>query len=647
MPLNEYTTGGAADTDAPVIDAAPDAPMPATPDFAVLAVDLIAPSPTNPRKHFDEAKLAELATSIRASGVHQPILVRPLPAGRLAETFNAGRAAGRRALPTHELIAGERRLRACKLAGVATIPAMIKHLTDAQVIEVQIVENLQRDDLSELEEAEGYQALINATGIQKEAIGDKIGRSRTYVYGRLKLLELCQPARQALREGRLDASRALLIARIPNEKLQIKALKEFLQEDYRGDAALSYRGAKAWVEQNVMLRLEHAPFSTDDAQLLQAAGSCAECPKRTGNDRDLFADVNAPDLCTDPGCFDQKKQAHIDAITERANAKGMEVIAGAEAREVKPWQQSNTLRGFADLDAPLQDSADQAKPTTLRDLLNRGELKGQVKVFVDPYTGQTLEVVPDDLADTGRARLRGELLEGASDNEADERNWQAEREAQKAAEAYESRWRTNAVDAIVQGLACGLVAGFETPLLRAMLILMTDNELVDAEVIRAVLPLDPENEYPDGADIRAAVALVPDSALGARICELLARHEADQVTDWVRDPDGTQRHKIAPALVIESLAATCGIDLQAMKAETGGGETVTAEPGTLQVGACVRFRKDLKGMGGKVRKVSGREGTIESKIGDGAWSVRYGKGKHETAIADHSELELVTEGGEA
>jgi len=122
----------------------------------------------------------------------------------------------------YELVAGERRYRACKLAGLNTIPAMIRSLTDDQVLEIQIIENLQRDDLTELEEAEGYDALMTHSNFTVDQVGEKIGKSRSYVYGRLKLLELTEDSKQAMRVGTLDASRALLIARIPTENCNSK-----------------------------------------------------------------------------------------------------------------------------------------------------------------------------------------------------------------------------------------------------------------------------------------------------------------------------------------------------------------------------------------------------------------------------------------
>lgn len=156
MSLHEYAAGSGAAIADPL-----DAPASASPTFAQLPMAAIASSLTNPRKTFDQAKLKELATSIRMSGVHQPVLVRPLPAARLQDTYYL-RDSPKAPLPTFELVAGERRLRACKLAGVDTIPAMIKAMTDREVLECQLIENLQRDDLAPMEEAEGYQALIEA-----------------------------------------------------------------------------------------------------------------------------------------------------------------------------------------------------------------------------------------------------------------------------------------------------------------------------------------------------------------------------------------------------------------------------------------------------------------------------------------------------
>lgn len=146
-------------------------PMPqpcAGPQMRMVEVALIEESTTNPRKHFDAAKLQELADSIAATGVHQPILLRPLPGHRVPDTCGFRRKDA--PLPAYELVAGARRLRASKIAKVAEIPAMIRELTDEQALEIQVIENLQREDVTPLEEAEGYEALMQLAQERAERI---------------------------------------------------------------------------------------------------------------------------------------------------------------------------------------------------------------------------------------------------------------------------------------------------------------------------------------------------------------------------------------------------------------------------------------------------------------------------------------------
>lgn len=134
-----------------------------TNQFATLPLTALVSSPTNPRKTFNQDKLQELANSITSSGgVHQPILVRQLPAQRLLDT------AFMKPRPEYEIVAGERRYRASIMAKMDTIPALIRELTDDQVLEIQIIENLQRDDLTDLEAAEGYQALMDHNKLTAE-----------------------------------------------------------------------------------------------------------------------------------------------------------------------------------------------------------------------------------------------------------------------------------------------------------------------------------------------------------------------------------------------------------------------------------------------------------------------------------------------
>ncbi len=375
-----------------------------TDQFATLPVASIVPSTTNPRQHFDDAKLVELSLSIQASGVHQPILVRPLPGHRVHSTDRC---------VTHEIVAGERRWRASQLGKVGTIPVMVRELTDTEVLEIQIIENLQRADLTELEEAEGYERLMQASEITAEAVGTKIGKSRSYVYARLKLLDLCTEARTALRQGEIDASRALLIARIPDGKLQIKALAEATVKNYAGELG-SFRTFQTWLQTNVMLRLERAPFQITDAKLVASAGSCKDCPKRTGANPDLFADVESADICTDPPCYDSKTKAHRDHLVAKAAAKGMQVIEGKEAKAIcSPY--STQLKGYSPLDQKRLDI--DASAPSLRKLL--GKDAPNPVLIENPFTKELIEAVPTEEAEALLV-VKGALKATAKQRDVDE-----------------------------------------------------------------------------------------------------------------------------------------------------------------------------------------------------------------------------------
>lgn len=330
-----------------------------TETFAHIPLSRIVASTTNPRKHFDPARMAELAESIRASGVHQPVLLRPLPASRLADTTHMDPR------PDYELVSGERRYRASEAAGKATIPAMVRPLTDSEVLEIQVVENLQRDDLHPLEEAEGYERLMHAhePPLTAEQIGERIGKSRSYVYARLKLLNLCPEGQQAMRDGWLEPSTALLVARAPSTKLQNDILGNL--KDWRGEV-ISHREAAALIERQYMLRLSEAKLKITDETLLAHAGSCKTCPKRTGADPDLFADVKGADVCTDPVCFKAKSEAHSENALKAARESGATIVEGREAQQITLRTADGRLDGYLRLD-DKRDSPEKGQ--TLRQII--------------------------------------------------------------------------------------------------------------------------------------------------------------------------------------------------------------------------------------------------------------------------------------
>ncbi|MDO9596703.1 MAG: ParB/RepB/Spo0J family partition protein [Azoarcus sp.] len=297
---------------------------PSMPMLHELALHTLHPSPTNPRKTF--ADLEDLAASIREQGVMQPILARLWPDDYPTPDDCTDR-------PLYEIIAGERRYRASVLAGLDTIPALVRHVTTRQVLEQQIVENLQRRDVSELEEAEGYDLMMRQHGYTADELADKVGKSRAYIYGRLKLCALCEEARKAFREGKLSASHALLVARIPGKALQQEAVARIGGDEYHGPMA--YRAAADYVQRTFMLDLTKAPFETEDPLLLMRAPPCGKCPKRAGNSPELFPDVN-PDVCTDPGCYAEKKARNLSNEIELARVMERKLITGPAAAKLAP-----------------------------------------------------------------------------------------------------------------------------------------------------------------------------------------------------------------------------------------------------------------------------------------------------------------------
>jgi len=314
----------------------------AAPEIEFVPVAACTPSPTNPRKRFDKNKLAELAESIKLHGVLQPILVRRVP-----EKGAAG--------VKYEIVAGERRWKATRQAGLAHVPVWLRELTDVQVLELQLTENLQRDDLDPLEEADGYKQLMALKRINADQLAELLGKSRSYVYTRTKLNDLCPEARRALTGGDLDASRALLISRIGHHDTQRQALKDALAGHY-GRGPMTYRELQKHIAEEYMLKLSGAPFDPADEALVPKAGSCAKCPKRTGNQPDLFGDIKSGDLCTDPKCFDDKRQAHFGAARKHLEAQGNKVIAGDAAKKIvrnwddDRWDKEHLDGGYVPLD---------------------------------------------------------------------------------------------------------------------------------------------------------------------------------------------------------------------------------------------------------------------------------------------------------
>lgn len=341
------------------------------------------PSPTNPRKELGD--LTELAQSIKLHGILEPVLARRLSDGSL------------------ELMAGHRRRGACELAGLEAIPTLIRQdVTDDQVLDIQLAENIDRNDLTPLEEAEAYQLRLDR-GQTVAHIADTIGRPRAYIVKRLSLLALDATARKALGEGRITLGAAQVLCRVPG-KLQAEATRNLLTAGADEHMVVSERFALDFVQRDYMLRLADAPFDRASADLVKDAPPCLSCPKRTGNQAELFDDVKSPDVCTDPGCYRRKLSAHWKIVSKQARTEGRKVLTKEEARQVFPnAYNTNPVYGspYRSREEPEWMGSRSVKV---------GALVGkdvEAVLAQNPHTGQIVELVPREAVEKAkRAKLR-------------------------------------------------------------------------------------------------------------------------------------------------------------------------------------------------------------------------------------------------
>ena len=178
-----------------------------------LKISELEPNRNQPRKEFDEKALTELAESIREHGLIQPILVRPLIGGG------------------YQIVAGERRYRACRMAGLTEVPVTIRELTDEETMELALIENLQRENLNPFEEALGYKSLMDEYSFSQEQVAKAVGKSRSAVANTLRLLNLPEEVTALVKDGKLSAGHARALLSFDDEALMIKTAKSVVDQD--------------------------------------------------------------------------------------------------------------------------------------------------------------------------------------------------------------------------------------------------------------------------------------------------------------------------------------------------------------------------------------------------------------------------------
>lgn len=210
-PSSSFGNAPAVDAPTPQIE---ERPRPNTSQIHQLPIDQIDPNPHQPREHFDHADLEDLVTSIRLHGVMQPIVVTPKADGR------------------YELIAGERRLRASKIAERDTIPAIVRTATEQQKFELALIENIQRANLNAIEEARAYLRLQNEFNLTQDEIGQRVGKSRPQVGNIIRLLQLPDEIQQAVIQGKISTSNARTLLSLPTEAQRMEMFQAMLDGNF-------------------------------------------------------------------------------------------------------------------------------------------------------------------------------------------------------------------------------------------------------------------------------------------------------------------------------------------------------------------------------------------------------------------------------
>ncbi|HEY6419134.1 MAG TPA: ParB/RepB/Spo0J family partition protein [Candidatus Binataceae bacterium] len=249
--------------------------MPGAAQIATVALDAISPGPYQPRTHFDAERLQELTRAIESQGVIEPLIVRPAPPDAVGARREADQSSrDTRGLPRYQLIAGERRLRAARAAGLATVPVIVRELDDRAALEMSLVENLAREELNAVEEGRAFDRLVTEFALSHDEVAARIGKSRPYVSNAIRLLELAPEVLDMIAAGALTAGQARPLLALKPAAAQIAAARSIVA------GKISARGAEELVSAHRRRRNSSSARSVADANLNALADGIQRALKR-------------------------------------------------------------------------------------------------------------------------------------------------------------------------------------------------------------------------------------------------------------------------------------------------------------------------------------------------------------------------------
>jgi ParB family chromosome partitioning protein len=403
-------------------------------NFRTIDLRTIRESSTNPRRTFNEAKLRELASSVKIYGIQIPMKVRPL--GGRADDLNTDGC-------LYELIAGARRFRAARMAGLVSAPCEV--LTDVEdisrQIELQLVENADREDVHPMEEAQAYEALLMGGKRTIPELAEKTGRDVAHIYKRIALCAAIPEVRESFLLRQITEEHAVVIARLP-KGAQMDAWRSAFETRYMGHGSQPdferLRPMGHWrrsLDEHVHRIVKRAHFPVKDAALLPAAGACDGCAKRSATTPALFSDLEE-DTCTDRDCWNQKVEAHVVRLV----ASGMPQVDTGFHGTNRPDEPGVIYRPyFAEIrTSDKSDKCDHHEKAVVvsRDC-ERGKVTQICRTVKCPVHGKRLAPPPEKgkPADSGAERIAKERANAIDQTESRAREQTVHRIAAKMAAA--------------------------------------------------------------------------------------------------------------------------------------------------------------------------------------------------------------------